>query len=260
MNNIYIGTESQAWLGYEVLKHSILKYASADINVIPMEFNHAELWSNWDMGRDDTELMARGNNAATGSAKWFTNFTNFRWAIPEANNFSGKAIYLDFDQIVKSDIMELFNYDMGDSSVLSLTANEPSVMLMNCAKFKNFTDWPSIYEMKHNGWSIIEYINRLRSNKSFGNLPTKWNCLDGNHYQKDYTCLIHYTDMTRQPSRSFPSVTYRRHHPEMESIWFVEFYDMLDNELIDLDRLSTEYVFLDFEKVIATEFGRESIL
>jgi len=258
--NIYIGTEPRMWLGLEVLKYSIHKYASKPVNIIEMNYENGGYWEGWDMGREIGEPAKRGYNAKTGSAVWFTDFSNFRWAIPEVNNFEGRAIYLDFDEIVKGDIIELFEFDMKDKPVLSLTPNETSVMLMDCSKFNN--DWfPKIDQMKTNGWSIRQYIQLLVNNDYFGNIPTRWNCLDGQFWGDDYTKLVHYTAMNTQPHRPYPDkLRYRRHPvPHMETIWFEEFYEMVENGLLDMDAVFKETAFLEFEKQFATEHGLKSI-
>jgi len=213
------------------------------------------------MGREAGVPATRTKNPKTGGDVWFTDFSSFRYFIPEANNFEGKAIYLDFDQIVKSDIMELFGWDMQGKPVLSLTPNETSVLLYDCQKFKDL-DW-LLYgnDLKQSGWNPPIYNQLWRKHDIVGHLPTKWNCLDGQYYQDGYTCLVHYTDMSRQMHRPYADkLIYRRHMPKMEHIWFDEFYEMYDHALIDYVKLSKENAFLEFEKVIAKEYGRKSII
>ena len=56
-----------------------------------------------------------------GEAVWFTDFTNFRWAIPEVCSFNGKAIYVDVDEIFLRNPRELFDLTIPDGkAVLSL--------------------------------------------------------------------------------------------------------------------------------------------
>lgn len=255
MNRIYIGTEPRMWLGLAVLEYSIHKYASEPVEVVHMNYAEGGIWEGWDMGREIGVPATRTINPKSGDPVWYTDFTCFRWAIPAANNYEGRAIYMDFDEIVKSDVVELFNWDMKDKPVLSLTPRETSVMLFDCAKFKDLDWWFSIDEMKESGYGIQRYNQIITEHNFFGHLPTKWNSLDGQFWGENYTCLVHYTAMNSQPHRPYPeALNYRRHPvPRMEEIWFEEFYEMMGMGLIDIDRLKKETAFLKFEEEYALE-------
>jgi len=253
---IYIGTEPRMWLATEVLKYSIRKYASSEVEIIEMDYSLGGDWTDWDMGREPGNPATRTHNPKTGGAVWFTDFSSFRYFIPEANNFEGKAIYLDFDQVVLGDIMELFNTDMEDHAVLSLTSRETSVLLYDCAKFKNLDWWLYGDDMKQSGYNPPIYNALWNKHQRTGQLPVVWNCLDGS-YLCDRTKLVHYTAMNSQPHRPYPEkLNYVRHPvPKMEEIWFDIFYEMIGHGLIDVDKLSQETAFLEFEKQISMEYA-----
>lgn len=233
MMKFFIGTEPRMWLGNAVLKYSIAKHAQSEFEIVEMDYSLGdENWEGWNIGRE-LGVPATRTIGANGEAVWFTDFTNFRWAIPEVCGFEGRAIYNDIDQIYLKAPEELWELDMGGKPVLSLTANETSVMLFDCAKFKDLDWWPSIEEMKASGWNIKHYIRLLMEHDFYGNLPTRWNCLDGRNYGDGYTGLVHYTDMSGQLWRPYPErLRYHRHTPEMEKIWMDLYFEALEAGVI----------------------------
>jgi hypothetical protein len=171
MNNIakvFIGTEPRMWRGTKVLEYSAEKYSSIPIVFERMDYSLEDPdWQDWRIGRPYGVPATRNVNEL-GELVWFTDFTCFRWAIPEKCGFKGRAIYNDVDQIYLGDVKELLELDMGDSAVLSLTTNETSVLLFDCEKFANLDWWPSIEEMKESNWGIKHYIQLLWTNDMFG--------------------------------------------------------------------------------------------
>jgi len=68
-----------------------------------------------------------------------TEFSLYRFLIPELCNYQGRAIYIDSDTVCLSDIGELFETPMGDTDFLSRRDTNPdevlwglSVMLIDC--------------------------------------------------------------------------------------------------------------------------------
>jgi hypothetical protein len=235
---VFIGTEPRMWRGTRVLEYSLEKCASIDVDIHRMDYSlDDDTWHDWRIGRPHGVPATRNTNPETGELVWFTDFTCFRWAIPEKCGFQGRAIYNDVDQIYLGDVKELLELDMGDAALLSLTTNETSVMLMDCEKFANLDWWPSIQEMKDSNWGIQHYIQLLRRNEMYGQLPTNWNCLDGQFYSPGWTKLVHYTDMSGQLWRPYPErLNYRRHRvPEMEELWMNLYFEAVDNGYLTED-------------------------
>lgn len=227
---IFIGSEPRMWLGNAVLNFTIQKATNVSIDIQEMDFSLGdETWHGWNMGREPGVPALRQKNDK-GELIWFTDFTNFRWAIPEKCGFKGRAIYNDVDQIYLGDIRDLWELDMDGKAILSLTTHETSVMLIDCEKFANLNWWPSIEEMKTNCWGIKSYIQLLWKNDMYGMLPTKWNCLDGRGYVEDWTQLIHYTDMSSQPWYPYPERLKYRRHPvkKMEELWMNFYFEALE--------------------------------
>jgi hypothetical protein len=123
--NVYIGTEDDQLIPQKVLEYSILKNTKSPVNVHPVK---------QDMDR-------------VGG----TNFGFVRFLVPKLNDYTGKAIYLDADQLVFTDINELLDA-LDDDHVVGLVNNpegtfgkkvvgkhnQTSVMVLNCEKL---TDW-----------------------------------------------------------------------------------------------------------------------
>lgn len=187
---ICIGTEEKTKIPCEVLKHSILKTAKD-----PAKIEFHELYgTSWVSAAD------RPFNIGTG-------FSLFRWYIPARFGFEGHAIYLDADQLVLSDIDELWQSDVlypNKNTSVWMTYQrghfESSVMFIDCAKAKE--QWPTQKEIEKrlsNDPNRL-YYRRLMWAQELKIAPQKipdyWNQL--NEIKKD-TRLIHYTIEATQP-------------------------------------------------------------
>ena len=77
----------------------------------------------------------------------FTGFSFYRFAIPEMCHYEGRALYLDADILVLSDLEELIRKDMLGKGALARPAPPiswyTSVMLLDCSKLKSWKvqDW-----------------------------------------------------------------------------------------------------------------------
>lgn len=122
---VYIGTEDDQLIPQKVLEYSIRRNAKGPVEV-----------------RCVKQEMERVGG---------TNFGFVRFFVPQMNGYQGKAIYLDADQLVFTDIHELAD-QLDDRHTIALV-NEPkgtfgdkpvgqhnqtSVMVLDCAKLR---DW-----------------------------------------------------------------------------------------------------------------------
>lgn len=216
---VFIGTEPRMHIAEDVLRYSLQVHAGASLQVESMNYENGAPWDDWDIGRP--RGMRPGLGEQLPSYAWYTDFTNYRWAIPEICGFRGRAVYLDVDTLVLSDIYELFGVAM-ERPVQALRPQETSVMLMDCSAFASIPGWPRIEEMRRNKWSLDDYVGLLRERQAFGPLAPRWNCLDGVGFDPARTALVHYTDMRTQPWRPYPDqIQYRTHpRPEVEELWF----------------------------------------
>ena len=212
MIKIFIATEAGHEKAEKALEYSILSSAAQPVQIIWMKDECGEIFSGWNKGRDH-KLINSGDG-------WKTNFSCYRWAIPELCRFEGKAIYLDVDQIVLKDISQMWNLDMQDKGVLSISPERTDVMLMDCSKFKD-SWWPRLSQMKASGKHQKYYRCLVQNKNLIGPLDPIYNCLDGVGFS-DETRLVHYTKMNTQPWHPSPeSMEYKPHKiPAMEKLWW----------------------------------------
>lgn len=238
---IFIGTEAGNEKAEKALHYSIIKNCKSNVDIYWMSDKYKDsVWDNWNKGRND-----RTQNSGVG---WKTNFSVFRWAIPELCNYSGKAIYLDVDQIVLKDIEQMWNLDIGNYAALAIKEERTDVMLIDCSKFKaDF--WPKIQKMKPSGKNQKYYRLLVQEKLSIGTLDKIYNCLDGKGFNPETTRLVHYTKMNTQPWMPFPKVMeYRSHdNKEMENLWFRYYKEALEFEFTNKYTLGSPDNFLDLK-------------
>jgi Glycosyl transferase family 8 len=117
---VFVGVDPRQPLGYNVLQHSIHRYASAPIEVIPLQLRQLP-------------MKRRG----------LTEFTYSRFLVPYLCGFAHQAIFMDADIVVKGDIVELFGQVDLTCSV-QVMQEQPqfewaSVMLFNNGKCRKLT-------------------------------------------------------------------------------------------------------------------------
>lgn len=193
---ISIGTEPSQLIPCEVLKSSILRRTSR-----PVEFSHS-----WTPSQGWHPLMPR--------LKHGTKFSGWRWAVAENYGRTGKAIYLDADQIVLADIVELwdslpagkaFAAVINAVGIFGKKTPEPnhvqtSVMVMDCSH----PVWDSaarcLAAVASGGRTYRELMQAaFVSRENIHDLPPEWNlfgveCAGAN--------LIHYSHVGSQPWRN----------------------------------------------------------
>jgi lipopolysaccharide biosynthesis glycosyltransferase len=151
-----------------------------------------------------------------------TEFSNYRFLVPQLCGHTGRAISMDSDTLAFGDIGELFDADMGDSDFLAKPAAYGdkvderwglSVALFDCARTRFALDqyfdeiasglyeYPDLHQMRP----------RFLARHPFkvGRLDPRWNEFD--HCDSE-TRLIHYTDLYQQPWKF-------RSHP-FGNLWF----------------------------------------
>jgi hypothetical protein len=222
---IFVGSEPGNEKAEKALHWSIINTSSTPVEINWMcDKYKGSVWDGWNKNRDH-----RMQDSGEG---WKTNFSAFRWAIPELCKFSGKAIYLDVDQIVLKDIKQMWDLDLGGYAALAINPLRTDVMLMDCQKFGGDW-WKRIAAMKPSGKSQKSYRKLVDSKYGIGPLDGIYNCLDGIGWDSDKTRLVHYTKMSTQPWRPFPqNLDYKRHaNSEMELLWKECYTSALEFEL-----------------------------
>lgn len=191
---VFVGSQPAQLLAVKVLEYSIKKHASLTTDVMPLH----------DARIDVPTPKDRGNRGRTP-------FSFQRFLIPELCGFSGRGIYVDSDMQVFKDIRGLWTTSFDGADLLA--AREPgesgrrpqfSVMLLDCAALhwdirnlvSGLDDGTYTYE------TLMYEMKAARSVRA--GIDPVWNSLE--RYEDGTTCLLHYTDMPKQPwlSRANP--------------------------------------------------------
>jgi len=130
---------------------------------------------------------------------WTTGFTNYRFAVPHLAGEAGRALYNDVDQIYLADPAELFDADLGGHGFLARAPDDPSVMLLDCARMAPVWTLEAARRA-----TKAELIRRaLAVPGLYGRLAPEWNARDEQSAPGRSKCL-HYTTLHTQPWRPFP--------------------------------------------------------
>lgn len=205
MIRVFVGTESKTEIARKVLQHSILRHTSAEVQFVPM------IGPEWEYPLD-------GIKVGTG-------FSLRRWMIPSRCEFEGRAIYLDADQLVFSDIRGLWNkpeeQPRPDCSMWCTFQPDKyskapwpqtSVMVIDCkaAEYERGFDLREILaylrsrpndreayaDLMHGMTALPGDNGRWHANPPV-QIDTAWN--DLNVYRHGKTKLLHYTKEPEQP-------------------------------------------------------------
>jgi lipopolysaccharide biosynthesis glycosyltransferase len=189
---VFVGYDPREAIAYHVCANSIIRHASQPVSIIPLALN---------LFRDYTETHTDGSNQ----------FIYSRFLVPHLMNYTGHAIFIDGDMIVRGDIAELWNlrnaaqdaqvvkHDyqtrMSEKYLGAKNENYPrknwsSVILWNCNSFPNrrltpeFVQRATGAELHRFSWIDDERI---------GALPPEWNWLPDEYGPNTDAKLLHYT-------------------------------------------------------------------
>ncbi len=192
---VFVGTEPKTEIARKVLQCSINRRTNADVEFIPM------------IGKD-WHYSTEGFHQGTG-------FSLRRWMIPAYCGWHGRAIYLDSDQLVFSDIWDLWTQPdqrpvQGCAAWMTFQPSKfsakphpnSSVMVVDCERAKAL---PFFHIDR-----VLEYLKNNPSKEAYGNLMfpnwmkpgpgqigVEWNSL--NVFAPGKTKLLHYTKEPEQP-------------------------------------------------------------
>jgi lipopolysaccharide biosynthesis glycosyltransferase len=192
MINIFIGYDAKESIVYHTCVNSIIRLATQPIAIYPLARNLINTYK---------ELHVDGSN----------DFTYLRLLVPYLSKFTGHAIFIDGDMIVKDDISKLWalkdnltaiqvvkhNYQtkMAEKYLGSKNENYPrknwsSVTIWNCEHPKNRIITPEFVEQ-----STGEQLHRFSwlEDKDIGEIPIEWNWLPDELGNNQDAKLLHYT-------------------------------------------------------------------
>lgn len=244
---VFIGSGEASLLERKVTIYSLRKHTKRELDIYVFNGTH-----------NAVELNDREPFSAPLSLDLkyqnITEFSLYRYLIPQLCNYQGKAIYIDSDVICLTDIGELFDTSLeGDDFLAKKDAYSHveadlwalSVMLIDCEKCR--FSLTTYYEEMDRG--LYDYQDFACMSSAFlahhpykiGRLDPHWNVLD---YVDKNTKLIHYTNLNTQPWK-------HPHHP-YGKLWFTYFNEAISAGYItqkDIDlSLVRSYVRPDIMK------------
>lgn len=193
---VFCGLDESQIVAARTLEYTIRKHATRPVRFYPM-FNVPA-----PVPKDPR------NRARTG-------FSFARFHIPKLAGYKGRALYVDADMQVFSDLAELWAIPFNGAKVMCTRQDEPpeqwkdldwfhpgrqlSVMMLDCERLD---------------WDVVQIVNGLDENRYTyeqlmfelcvvdpseitDDLPSEWNHLE--HYEPGQTKLIHYTVVPTQP-------------------------------------------------------------
>jgi hypothetical protein len=199
---IFIGSGEQSLLERKVLIHSLRKHTRRELDIHVLNGSH--------------NAIERGDEAPVPAPlplylkyRNLTEFSLYRYLIPQLCAFQGRAIYLDSDTLCLADIGGLFDTPMEGHDLLAKREYAErggekmwasSVMLLDCQRCR--FDLDQIFKDIDDG--LYTYTEFSQLGKSFlarhsyrpGELDPHWNVFD--RLDSD-TKLVHYTNLFTQP-------------------------------------------------------------
>jgi len=184
---VFVGTDEAQMMGVKMLEYSIKRHTPMSVEVVPINDRGLPIPKD------------PGNRTRSG-------FSFCRFNIPRLCGYKGRAIYMDADMQVFTDLSQLWTVPMEELDIVYCQQPEErgrvpqfSVMVMNCANLR--WDVRDIIEGLDQGlYTYQDLMNSfcvLSENRRKMTLPFEWNSLE--FYEQGKTCLLHYTDMPTQP-------------------------------------------------------------
>jgi lipopolysaccharide biosynthesis glycosyltransferase len=189
---IFIGYDPREAVAYHTCANSIIRHASKPVAIIPLALNLFE---------DYTETHTDGSNQ----------FIYSRFLVPHLMDYTGHAIFIDGDMIVRSDIAELWQWRHKQYDVQVVKHNYETRMTEKYlgAKNENYPrkNWSSVIiwncESPANKRLTPEFVQRSTGaelhrftwirDEQIGDLPAEWNWLPDEYGPNINADLLHYT-------------------------------------------------------------------
>jgi lipopolysaccharide biosynthesis glycosyltransferase len=189
---VFVGYDPREAIAYHVCTNSIIRNSSQPVAIIPVALN---------LFKDYSETHTDGSN----------HFIYTRFLVPYLMSWTGSAIFIDGDMIVRGDIAELWKLREMDKDVMVVKhdyktkmkekylgsknedyprKNWSSVILWNCNSFPNRKLTPE-FVMNSTG----AYLHRFSwiDDSRIGELPKEWNWLPDEYGPNPDAKLLHYT-------------------------------------------------------------------
>jgi lipopolysaccharide biosynthesis glycosyltransferase len=189
---VFVGYDPREAIAYHVCANSIIRNSSQPVAIVPVALN---------LFRDYSETHTDGSN----------HFIYTRFLVPYLCDFTGHAIFIDGDMIVRGDIGELWAQRDASKDVQVVKhdyktrmpvkylgaknedyprKNWSSVILWNCNSFPNRKLTPDF--VQHATGSELHRFSWLDDSR-IGELPPEWNWLPDEYGPNADAKLLHYT-------------------------------------------------------------------
>lgn len=250
---VFIGSGEASVLERKTLIYSIKKNSRSSVELIVFNGTHNAIErENGPPEPVPMSLRVKYRN--------ITEFSNYRFMIPELCGFSGRAVWVDSDMICFGDIGELFDVPMDDVDVLAKASPYGherdkwglSVSVFACDRCRfDLEQYFDEIDQGQYGYNDLHQLARPFLAKHpfrVGEIDPQWNVFD---YYDGKTKLIHYTNLYSQPWKF-------RGHPYGD-IWFQYFREAREAGFItdaDIDlSIRRGYVRPDLLEGNALGFG-----
>jgi hypothetical protein len=216
---VFVGASPAEVLPLKVLEHTIRERTTRAVNVAFMSDLPCP------MPKDEANQPG-------------TNFSFYRFMIPQLAGYEGKALYVDSDMMVFRNIEELWETPFDGAQVLTVltpqgtqTLNH-SVLLIDCrAAAWNIRDIiDGLDEHRYTYDSLMRELCIVPRSRVHARIPYYWNSLD--HYEPGKTALLHFTALQSQPWTG-------TRHP-FASVWVEALFRALDAGAVTRDLVRAE--------------------
>ena len=207
---VFVGWDSREKVAYEVLKHSIEKHTTANVDIIPLY--HKELRRQGYFQRPwEVEGLTGNFRDMMDGRPFSTEFAHSRFLVPELMKFDGWALFMDCDMIFRCDVREVFQHVDPNKAVMCVKhrqkversekmdgspqqdyyrKNWSSFVLWNCGHPKNKQLKKETVNTATGGW--LHAFSWLEDN-DIGSLPDYYNWIEGTSRGDVHPKVIHYT-------------------------------------------------------------------
>jgi hypothetical protein len=241
---IFIGSGEASLLERKTLVHSLRSHTRRPLDIYVFNGTH-------DAIEHDDDPPVRLNMPLSIKYRNYTEFSNYRWLIPQLCGYEGRAIFLDSDMVCLADIGELFDADMGGCDMLAKAEAYKgqsswgmSNILFDCerCRFPLEDIFQEVDAGHYSNTDFHQMTPRFLERRPYrlGPIDPAWNSFD---VCDAGTKLIHYTNLRTQPWK-FPGHVH-------EDLWFRWF-----NEARRVGVISQQ----DVDKTLSRAYARQDIL
>jgi lipopolysaccharide biosynthesis glycosyltransferase len=189
---IFVGYDPREAIAYHTCVNSIIRHATQPVAIVPVALN---------LFQDYEETHGDNSN----------HFVYTRFLVPHLMSYTGWAIFIDGDMILRDDIVKLWNLRESHCDVMVVKHNYKtrmtekylgsknedyprknwsSVILWNCSSWPNRKLTPEF--VQHQPGSYLHRFSWL-DDARIGELPVEWNWLPDEFGANPEAKLLHYT-------------------------------------------------------------------